>query len=302
MSNLVPGPGAPARPGKPLPVKSVTLSVSCPDRTGIVHAVSGFFVEHDLNIAESQQYGDRDSGRFFLRIQAESTDGQLSIEQLRRDFGPLAARYDMTWGLHDPDRRPVLLLLVSKLGHCLNDLLYRRHTGALAVEIPAIVSNHRDLEPLAAMYKVPFHHLPVTPATKPQQEARLLELVDEHGVDLVVLARYMQILSPLVVDALPARIINIHHGLLPGFEGAAPHRQAYDAGVKIIGATAHYVTSDLDRGPIIEQTTARVDHTLGPSQIMSVTRDLECLALAHAVKWHVEHRVLCNGNRTVVFA
>ena len=283
-------------------VKSVILSLSCIDRIGIVHAVTGFLGDHRLNIVESQQFGDPDTGRFFLRIQAEPTGLESNVEELRADFVPLAERFAMTWGLHDAGRRPLLLLLVSKLGHCLNDLLYRYQTGALAVEIPAIVSNHPDLAGMAETYGVPFHHLPVTPDTKAEQEAGVLALVDELGVDLVVLARYMQILTPFLVDRLPSRIINIHHGLLPGFEGASPHRQAFDAGVKVIGATAHYVTSELDRGPIIEQTTTRIGHDDDLAVIASMTRDLECLALAHAVQWHVEHRVLRNGTKTVVFA
>ncbi len=283
-------------------VKSVVLSVSCPDRIGIVHAVTGYLGEHHLNIVESQQFRDADTGRFFLRTQADAIDDPLSLERLRDDFAPLAARFDMTWGLHDPARRPAILLLVSKLGHCLNDLLYRHQTGALAVEIPVIVSNHRDLAPMADMYGMPFRYLPVTASTKRAQEDAVLGMVHELGIDLVVLARYMQILSPLIVGALPTRMINIHHGLLPGFEGASPHRQAFEAGVKVIGATAHYVTSELDRGPIIEQTTARIDHVADPGRIMSVTRELECVTLARAVQWHIEHRVLRNGARTVVFA
>ena len=291
-------PGRPRMTDRP----SVILSLSCSDQVGIVHSVTGWLAERGLNIVESKQFGDHDSARFFLRIQAEPMGPTEPIDALRAAFEPLAERFAMTWELHDAGRRPVLLLMVSKLGHCLNDLLYRHQTGALAVEIPAVVSNHPDLAGLADMYGVPFHHWPVEPETKQDQEAAVLRLVDELEVDLVVLARYMQILTPLMVDRLPSRIINIHHGLLPGFEGASPHRQAYDAGVKVIGATAHYVTSTLDHGPIIEQVTAPVDHAAGPGRIQSMTRDLECLALAHAVQWHVEHRVLSNGNKTVVFA
>ncbi len=276
-------------------VKSVVLSVSCPDRIGIVHAVTGYLGEHHLNIMESQQFGDADTGRFFLRIQAAAINAPLSLEDLRHDFAPLATQFDMTWGLHDPDRRPVILLLVSRLGHCLNDLLYRHETGALAVEIPVIVSNHRDLAPMADMYGIPFRHLAVTRSTKRDQEAAVLGMVDELGVDLVVLARYMQILSPLIVDALPSRMINIHHGLLPGFEGASPHRQAFEAGVKVIGATAHYLTSELDRGPIIEQATARVDHAANPARIMSMTRELECVVLA--ARRAMAHRASCLDQR-----
>jgi formyltetrahydrofolate deformylase len=283
-------------------LKSVVLSLSCADQIGIVHAVTGYLGDRRLNIVESQQFGDPDTGRFFLRIEAERRGPALTIDGLRRDFEPLAQRFEMTWELHDTARRPVLLLMVSKLGHCLNDLLYRHQTGALAVDIPAIVSNHPDMEGMADMYGISFHHLPVTRDTKREQEEAVLQMVDELGVDLVVLARYMQILTPFMVDRLPSRIINIHHGLLPGFEGAAPHRQAFDHGVKVIGATAHYVTSELDVGPIIEQTTSRVDHSAVPGRIAAMTRDLECLALARAVQWHVEHRVLRNGPKTIVFA
>ena len=282
-------------------LKSVILTLSCSDEIGIVHQVTGYLGDHRLNIVESQQFGDADTGRFFLRIQAEPRQSAKSIDELRKAFEPLAERFNMTWELHDAGRRPVLLLLVSKFGHCLNDLLYRHQTGALAVEIPAIVSNHPDLAPMADMYGIAFHHLPVTRNTKRAQEGVVLDMVDELGVDLVVLARYMQILTPFIVDRLPSRIINIHHGLLPGFEGAAPHRQAFDHGVKVIGATAHYVTSELDDGPIIEQTTSRVDHSADPGGIAAMTRDLECLTLTRAVQWHVEHRVLRNGPKTVVF-
>jgi formyltetrahydrofolate deformylase len=282
-------------------LESVVLSLSCADRIGIVHEVTGFLGEHSLNVVESQQFGDARTGRFFLRIQAESLGSTRTIDQLRAGFEPLAERFAMTWELHDAARRPVVLVMVSRFGHCLNDLLFRHQTGALAVQIPAIVSNHLDLEGLAQMYGIPFRHLPVTSATKREQEDAVLAMVDEFGVDLVVLARYMQILTPSMVDRLPSRIINIHHGLLPGFEGAAPHRQAFDHGVKVIGATAHYVTSDLDQGPIIEQTTSRVGHSADPERIAAMTRDLECLALARAVQWHVEHRVLTNGLKTVVF-
>ena len=281
--------------------ESMILSLACEDQIGIVHEVTGYLSERRLNIVESQQFGDADTGRFFLRVQAERLGPATTVDELRRGFEPLAERFSMTWELHDMKRRPVLLLLVSKLGHCLNDLLYRYQTGALSVEIAAIVSNHPDLRSMADRYGVAFHHLPVTPDTKREQEAKILALVEELGVDLVVLARYMQILTPFMVDQLPSRIINIHHGLLPGFEGAAPHRQAFDHGVKVIGATAHYVTSELDQGPIIEQTTSRIDHSADPDRIAAMTRELECLALAHAVQWHVEHRVLRNGAKTVVF-
>jgi len=280
---------------------AIVLALSCPDRIGIVYAVSGFLGAHELNIVESQQFGDPNTHRFFLRVEAHATS-TVDLDALRSDFETLAEEFSMSWALHDPTDRPVLLILVSRLGHCLNDLLYRHRTGALAAAIPAVVSNHPDLAPVAEMYGIPFHHLPIEPDGQAAQEQLILAMVDDLGVDLAVLARYMQILSPSVVDHLPSRIINIHHGLLPGFEGASPHRQAFDAGVKVIGATAHYVTSELDRGPIIEQTVDRVDHAATPATIQSLTHDLECRALARAVQWHLEHRVLCNGTKTVVFA
>jgi formyltetrahydrofolate deformylase len=280
-------------------MSGVVLTVSCEDRLGIVQAVAQYLAERQLNIVESQQFGDQASGRFFMRVQAQSIGEKRSFDELRAQFAPLAERFAMTWALSDPEHRPRVLLMVSKLGHCLNDLLYRHHSGSLAIEIPAIVSNHPDLEHLAATYGIPYV---VLPAGKPNQEARTLELVGELDVDFVVLARYMQILSPAFVDALADRIINIHHGLLPSFKGAGPYRQAFDGGVKVIGATAHFVTHELDEGPIIEQMVSRVDHSADPGQIASVSRDLECSALARAVQWHVEHRVLLNGRKTVVFS
>jgi formyltetrahydrofolate deformylase len=220
---------------------------------------------------------------------------------LRARVAELAAELDMEWDLHDATERARVLVLVSKLGHCLNDLLFRWRSGALPIDVAGVASNHTVLEPLARSYGVPFHHLPVTPETKAEQEARLLELVKQSRVDLVVLARYMQILSDALCHELDGRVINIHHSFLPSFRGARPYHQAHARGVKLIGATAHYVTADLDEGPIIEQEVARVDHSCAPEQLVAVGRDLECVALARAVQWHVEHRVLRNGDRTVVF-
>ncbi|HEY3090559.1 MAG TPA: formyltetrahydrofolate deformylase [Jatrophihabitantaceae bacterium] len=268
------------------------LTLVCPDRIGIVSAVSGFLAERRCNILDSQQFGDAATGKFFMRVHFE---GGAS------DFAPVAADYDMDWELADDAVRPRLLILVSREGHCLNDLLYRWRIGALSGDIAGIVSNHPDFEPLAAAYGVPYHHLPVTADNRPKQEAALLELVDRYTAELVVLARYMQVLSGRLCAQLPGRMINIHHSFLPSFKGARPYQQAYDRGVKLIGATAHYVTADLDEGPIIEQETARVDHTLTPEQLAAVGRDVEAVALARAVQWHVEHRVLRNGAKTVVF-
>jgi formyltetrahydrofolate deformylase len=274
-------------------VPRFVLTLLCDDRLGIVHAVSGFLTERSCNILDSQQFGDSVTGKFFMRVHFEG--------DAPADFGPVAERYGMLWELHDDAVKSRLLVMVSRQGHCLNDLLYRWRIGALHGDIAAIVSNHPDFAPLAKAYDVPYHHLPVTPETRARQEAALLELVAGYDVELVVLARYMQVLSADLCARLAGRIINIHHSFLPSFRGARPYHQAFDRGVKLIGATAHYVTADLDEGPIIEQETARVDHTLDPQQLASVGRDLEAIALARAVQWHVEHRILLNGAKTVIF-
>jgi formyltetrahydrofolate deformylase len=279
-------------------VQECVLTLSCPDRPGIVHAVSGFFADRDCNILDSQQYGSPRTTTFFLRMHVDST---VAVDTLREQFTPLADSFAMTWQLHAGDETPRVLVLVSRQGHCLNDLLYRWRSGYLPGEAAAVVSNHRDLEALTASYDVPFHHLPVTPETRADQESQILGLVDSLDIDLVVLARYMQVLSAELCGALPGRVINIHHSFLPSFRGGRPYDQAYEHGVKLIGATAHYVTAALDEGPIIEQEVARVGHAHEPEQLAAVGRDLECVALARAVRWHLEHRVLLDGQRTVVF-
>lgn len=277
------------------------LTVQCPDRPGIVHAVSGFLVQRSANIVSSQQYGDPETGRFFLRMQFQVSAGGSDLANLRQLFRPVAERYSMQWALWDAAAPYRTLILVSRSGHCLNDLLFRWSTGSLQIEVSAIVSNHRDFEKLAESYGIPFHHIPVTAATKPAAEQELLRLVDELGVHLVVLARYMQVLSDDVCHALRGRAINIHHSFLPSFKGAKPYHQAHQRGVKLIGATAHYVTSALDEGPIIEQDVARVDHSSTPDDLVSAGRDVESLVLSRAVRWHSETRVLINGTKTVVF-
>ena len=277
------------------------LTIDCPDGPGLVYAVSGFLVERAGNILDSQQYGDPETGRFFLRIHFEVLDPAYSLARLRADFPALADRHAMNWRLVEAKAPCRTLLLVSKDGHCLNDLLFRWRSGALQVDIPAVVSNHRDLEPLVAPYGIDFHHIPVTPETKPDAEKRLLELVDELDIDLVVLARYMQILSDDLCRQLAGRAINIHHSFLPSFKGAKPYHQAYDRGVKLVGATAHYVTGDLDEGPIIEQDVLRVDHRAAPQDIVRAGRDVEAQVLSRAVGWHAQHRILPNGHKTVVF-
>jgi formyltetrahydrofolate deformylase len=279
--------------------KSGVLRLSCPDRMGIVAGVATFLHDHRCNIVESAQFGDAQSQRFFMRVSFQS--GHDDIAELRRSFEALAASFGMWWEIHDMAVKQRVVMMVSRFGHCLNDLLYRHRIGALPIEIPAIVSNHRDFYQLAAAHDIPFHHLPVTPEDKPRRERQLLDILAEERCDLVVLARYMQVLSPGLCAQLAGRAINIHHSFLPSFQGARPYQQAHDRGVKLIGATAHYVTAELDEGPIIEQDVARVDHATSLEDCISTGRDVECAVLARAVKWHAEHRVLVNGNRTVVF-
>jgi len=276
------------------------LTLSCPDRTGIVAAVANFLLDQQCNIVDSAQFGDAANKLFFMRV-CFAPERTMHVEPLRDLFAPIARRFAMQWAIHDASVKHRVMLLVSKFGHCLNDLLYRHRIGALPIEIPAIVSNHRDFYQLAAAHNIPFHYLPVAKGSKDRQEQKLLELFQEERCDLVVLARYMQILSPQLCAQLNERAINIHHSFLPSFQGAKPYQQAHDRGVKLIGATAHYVTQDLDEGPIIEQDVARVDHAMSVEDCAAVGRDVECAVLARAVKWHVEHRILLNGSRTVVF-
>ncbi|HYG06192.1 MAG TPA: formyltetrahydrofolate deformylase [Stenotrophomonas sp.] len=276
------------------------LTLSCPDRTGIVYRVTGLLFELGCNILDAQQFGDEESGRFFLRVHFD-TDAALPPDRLRAALAALASDFGMDWQLHDARRRARLLVLVSRQGHCLNDLLFRAHSRQLPVDIAAVASNHQDFAPLAASYGVPFHHLPVHAGNRAAQEAELQALAARERIDLVVLARYMQILSPGLCLAWAGRAINIHHSFLPSFKGAQPYHQAHARGVKIIGATAHYVTPDLDEGPIIEQDVARVDHAMRPRELVRLGSDVESLVLARAVRRHVEHRILLNGHRTVVF-
>ena len=272
------------------------LTLSCPDRPGIVHAVSGFLLDQGGNILEAGQFDDRDTGLFFMRVHFTAPKADFAAA-----FGPVAERFGMRFRFADAARPMPTLILVSKLGHCLNDLLFRWRSGLLPIDIRAIVSNHRDFYQLAASYDIPFHHVPVTAATKAHAEARLLEIADSEGVELVVLARYMQILSAELCSKLEGRAINIHHSFLPSFKGARPYQQAHDRGVKLIGATAHYVTTDLDEGPIIEQDVARVDHAMDVPTLTAIGRDVENVVLARALKWHAEHRIVLNGSKTVVF-
>ncbi|MES2296096.1 MAG: formyltetrahydrofolate deformylase [Pseudomonadota bacterium] len=281
------------------------LTLSCLDQRGIVHRVSGFLAEHGCNIIDSGQFGDAESKLFFMRTHFALEEGGVSEALLRADFAALCAQMQMSGQLHDARAKPRVMLMVSKIGHCLNDLLFRYKSGLLPVEIPAIVSNHMDFYQLAASYNIPFHHLPLatgaSEAAKQAQEARVLDLMATHQIDLVVLARYMQILSPNLCEAMKGRAINIHHSFLPSFKGAKPYAQAHHRGVKLIGATAHFVTGDLDEGPIIEQDVERVDHAMDADTLSAIGRDVECVVLARAVKWFVEHRILQNGDKTVVF-
>jgi formyltetrahydrofolate deformylase len=273
------------------------LTLSCPDRRGIVHAVASYLVGLEANITESQQFGDPETGRFFMRIEVEA---DTTLEELRGGFAETAERFAMDVEVRPADAPLRTLVMVSQHLHVLNDLLFRAGDTINAV-VPVVVSNHRDAEPLVRNHGIAFEHVPVTRETKPAAEARLLELVAEHDVELVVLARYMQILSDDLCRALTGRAINIHHSFLPSFKGAKPYHAAYDRGVKLVGATAHYVTADLDEGPIIEQDVTRVDHTNRPADLVAAGRDVEAQVLSRAVRWHAESRVLLNGHRTVVF-
>ncbi|CAN5240595.1 formyltetrahydrofolate deformylase [soil metagenome] len=285
----------------PPPGRNFVLTLSCPDVPGIVFNVSNFLVDNRCNIVQSQQFGDPETGTFFMRVQFEPVgDAVFDADDLRGRFGGTAGQFGMSWRLVDAAQQTRVLIMVSRFGHCLNDLLFRRSIGGLNIEVAAIVSNHPDFGRLADNYGVPFRHIPVTADTKPEAEAELLDVVRDLSVDLVVLARYMQVLSNDLCKELEGRAINIHHSMLPSFKGARPYHQAYARGVKLVGATAHYVTADLDEGPIIEQEVARVDHSLGAEEVTALGRDVECLALARAVRWHTENRVLLNGHRTVV--
>ena len=281
------------------------LTLSCPDRVGIVHAVAAYLHQAGCNVLDSQQFGDRTAGRFFMRVHVESLQPTATTYQdLYSGFSPVAAEFAMDWELHDTAVEPRVLIMVSKAGHCLNDLLYRRAAESLRIDVPLVIGNHPDLAALARAHGVAFEHVPADPhdpLSAQRAEGRLLDLVSELSIDFVVLARYMRILSPALCAKLPGRIINIHHSFLPSFKGARPYRQAHAHGVKLIGATAHYVTANLDEGPIIEQEVARVDHTSSPEDLAAIGREAERVALARAVRWHAEHRVLLHGRRTVIF-
>jgi formyltetrahydrofolate deformylase len=278
------------------------LTLSCVDRPGIVYYLTEFLYAHQCTIVECQQFVDRDGGKFFMRIHFEAVDdASIDLDTLRHEFTELAVCFAMSWRMLYASDKHRVLILASKYGHCLNDLLFRAGNGGLNIDVVAVVSNHPDLGWMADNYDVPFHHVPFSAATKDDAEARLLELIETLHVDLTVLARYMQILSAQLCKQLEGRAINIHHSILPSFKGARPYHQAHARGVKLIGATAHYVTEDLDEGPIIEQEVARVDHSMSAADVTMLGRDTECLALARAVRLHTENRILLDGRRTVVF-
>jgi formyltetrahydrofolate deformylase len=284
-----------------VPTENV-LILSCPDQRGIVATVTALLFEHGANIEESQQFLDVRTDQFFMRIRFSVEAGGAAAARWRELFASVATAYGMEWSIRDAATPYRALLMVSRFGHCLNDLLFRWRSGALNMDIPAVVSNHRDLEPLVTSYGIPFHHVPVTAETKPAAEQALRRIVDEHDIDLVVLARYMQVLSDDLTRDLSGRVINIHHSFLPSFKGAKPYHQAFARGVKRVGATAHYVTADLDEGPIIEQDVVRVDHRMTPDDLVRAGEEVESRVLARAVRWHCESRVLLNGDRTVVFS
>ena len=277
------------------------LTANCRAVAGVVAAVTGFLADQDCYICALEQYDDDSTGNFFMRavfrLQRESPE----IEDIRQGLGDVCQKFNMSWQVHAPQQLVKVLIMVSKFDHCLDDLLYRHRKGELNMEIVAVVSNHLDLRPMAEREGIRFVHLPIDKKNKAQQEEQLLQVIEDNGTELVVLARYMQILSNNLTAQLSGRCINIHHSFLPGFKGAKPYHQAFDRGVKVIGATAHYVTSDLDEGPIIEQVLTRVDHAYQPEHLVRVGRDNECMALAKAVKYHIEHRVFLDGNKTVVF-
>ena len=277
------------------------LTLSCTDRRGIAYGVTGALLEAECNILDSAQFGDPETGLFFMRVHFAAEGAARTRSALNTVLAPVAEQFAMDWDLWDCSLKPRVLILVSKLDHCLNDLLYRYRTGELDIEIPAVVSNHRSAYQLVAAHDVPFHHWAVDASTRPAQEAQLRDLMGAQRIDFMVLARYMQVLSESFCAAFPGRIINIHHSFLPGFKGAKPYHQAYARGVKLIGATAHYVTADLDEGPIIEQDVERVDHGVSPRALTAVGRDLEQLVLARAVHYQAERRVLLNRTKTVVF-
>ena len=280
------------------PTPEYILTLSCPDRPGIVHAITGLLLQHQGNITEAAQYNATDTGHFFMRVRFASPAPHQTLCAAVRELAPT---FGLNWRLAESHRRMPTVILVSKLGHCLNDLLFRTRTGTLPIDIRAVISNHEDFRAQVENEGIPFHHVPVSAATRDTAEKRQLDIIEQSGAELIVLARYMQILSDSLCRQLEGRAINIHHSFLPSFKGARPYYQAHDRGVKIIGATAHYVTAELDEGPIIEQDIERVDHAMNVETLTALGGDVENVVLARAVKWHAEHRIMLDGHRTVVF-
>lgn len=284
------------------PAQHYILNISCPATSGIVAAVSTFLAQCGFYIGEMAQYDDEDSGRFFMRAVFRSNDGRnANLNTVRGDFEAIASEFDMVWSIHPKNEPMKVILMVSRYDHCLTDLLYRHQKGEINMQITAVVSNHLDLRQMAERVGIRFVYLPVNSENKRQQEQELLRIVEETGTELVVLARYMQVLSDELCQELSGRVINIHHSFLPGFKGAKPYHQAWERGVKLIGATAHYVTADLDEGPIIDQEVQRADHTYSSDALVAIGRDTETQVLSRAVSWHTERKVFMNGNRTVIF-
>ncbi|MCZ8158696.1 MAG: formyltetrahydrofolate deformylase [Rhizobiaceae bacterium] len=281
-------------------MKTYVLTVSCASTRGIVAAISGYLAAQGCNIVDSSQFDDLHTGQFFMRVSFISEEG-ANEAKLEKGFVPVAEKFGMSWNLHDATKRMKVLLMVSRFGHCLNDLLYRWKIGALPIEIVGVVSNHFDYQKVVVNHDIPFHHIKVTKENKPEAEARIMDLVEQTGTELIVLARYMQVLSDDMCKKMSGKIINIHHSFLPSFKGANPYKQAFERGVKLIGATAHYVTADLDEGPIIEQDVARITHAQSADDYVSIGRDVESQVLARAIHAHIHHRTFINGNRTVVF-
>lgn len=280
---------------------TAVLLVACPDRKGLVAAIANFLYQHDANILHADQHQDAEAGLFLMRVEWDLAGFDLGLHRFAEAFAPVAAPYEMRWALKLSSVKPRMAIFVSKFDHCLADLLYRWQAGELYCEIPLIISNHPDTHWLAEAYRVPFHHMPVTRETKPEVEAAQLALLAAHRVDFIVLARYMQVLSPGFIAHYPNRIINIHHSFLPAFHGARPYERAFERGVKLIGATSHYVTEVLDDGPIIEQDVMRISHRDDLTDLKQKGADLEKVVLSRAVRWHIDNRVLVYGNKTVVF-
>ena len=278
------------------------FTASCPSILGTVDVVTRYMAEAGNYVDEIHSFDDREADRFFIRIEFQPQSEGFSAEQFNTEFAPRAEEFNMEWQLTEPEHKPRVAILVSKYDHCLNDLLYRHRTGQLNIEVPVIISNHPDLEHLAEWHGIPYYHLPISAETKPYQEAEIVKLLEQFDIELVVLARYMQVLSPWMCEQLDGKAINIHHSLLPGFKGARPYHQAWEKGVKMVGATAHYVNNDLDEGPIIAQGIQQVDHAYYPEDLVSKGQDIERITLFNAVRYHIEKRVFLNGARTVVFS